>query len=76
MKLLKGPPNDSGLLRRFRLNRTATVALRLPAEPMKLGDWTDGDSYTPGSTITTYLAWSPRAEAYESVWWNAVTVHR
>ncbi|MBN8993654.1 MAG: hypothetical protein J0H94_00400 [Rhizobiales bacterium] len=71
-RLTKGRPRGATLWHRLGLARSATVILRQPAEPMYLGDWTDGDAYRPGSRIIVHLAWRQEADAYVSVWWNAV----
>ena len=40
---------------------------------MSLGDWSDYGAYMTGTWIKTHLSWNPRQQAYESVWWNAVS---
>jgi len=71
-RLTKARPR--GLAHRLGLARTVDVVLRQPAEPMRLGDWSDAGAYRPGARLAVHLAWNAAASAYESVWWNAVDV--
>lgn len=71
-RLTKGRPRGIGLLHRLGLGRTAMVDLRGRAEPMTLGDWSDYGAYEPGTRVMTHLTWDARAEAYQTIWWNAV----
>ena len=75
-RLLKGRPRGHGLLHRLGWGRMATVILRSPVGQMRLGDWTDAGAYMTGKYIKTHLVWDARQEAYESVWWNAVSRDR
>jgi hypothetical protein len=34
------------------------------------GEWSDG--YRKGDMVMTHLAWDPDAQAYSTIWWNAV----
>ncbi len=72
-RLTKGRPQGASFWHRLGLARTATVMLRHPAEPMILGDWSDGDAYRSGTRIAVHLVWREDAGAYQSTWWNAVT---
>jgi hypothetical protein len=72
-RLLKGKPKRGGLLSRLSLGRTATVILRGQSEPMLLGDWSDDGAYVPGGRVKTHLRWDNRQNAYETLWWNAVS---
>ena len=75
-RLLKGRP----IARRHKMlswlpwGRTVIVKMRSAqrgsdGRPLP-GEWSDG--YRKGDTVMTHLAWDPEAQAYSTIWWNAV----
>ncbi len=72
-RLLKGRPKGQRFLFRLGLGRTAKVIVRGATQPMLLGDWSDEGAYQPGRRVLTHLYWDDRAQAYRTLWWNAVS---
>jgi hypothetical protein len=73
-RVLKGRPKGNRILQRLGLSRTATVQVRLETGSRTLGAWSDEGAYQPGFRLLVHLSWDKRTAAYETCWWNGVSV--
>lgn len=72
-RLLKGRPKGKGLWHRLGLARHATVRVRRDGSRV-LGAWSDERAYQPGFKLLVHLSWDEEEVAYETCWWNGVSV--
>jgi hypothetical protein len=73
-RVLKGRPKGSRILHRLGLSRAATVRVRRQTGSPVLGAWSDEGAYQPGFKLLVHLSWDEGAAAYETCWWNGVSV--
>ena len=79
-KFLKGRPKGRGIFARLGLSRTAVVKINAGTNreayeggPLIVEYSGDAHLFVPGYELKAYLWWDAQSEAYNSVWWNAVS---